>query len=71
MTMTYATMRGVATGGVIALLIHLYVNLATDFENGKNDPFGPYPRIPDKERLKVTFMIVMNIFQFMFDLPIR
>ncbi|XP_012528791.1 uncharacterized protein LOC105832419 [Monomorium pharaonis] len=41
-------------GGVtyICLLIHLNVNLATDGWWGERDPFGPYPRIPDKDLVK-------------------
>lgn len=34
--------------------------LATDFDNGRRDLFGPYPRIPDKELLKVTFVQLLQ-----------
>lgn len=34
--------------------------LATDFDNGRRDIYGPYPRIPDKELLKVTFLQLLQ-----------
>jgi len=43
----------------LLLLIQLNVFLATDWWYGQRDPFGPYPRIPDKDLVKVTFAIVV------------
>lgn len=43
----------------ILLLVQFNVYLATDWLHGWADPFGPYPRIPDKELLQVTSMIVV------------
>lgn len=44
-------------GGItfMLLFIHLNVMIATDYDKGRRDPYGPYPRIPDKELVKVTF----------------
>ncbi|KAL6439913.1 hypothetical protein ACFW04_004138 [Cataglyphis niger] len=46
-------------GGItfILLFIHLNVMIATDFDKGRRDPYGPYPRIPDKELIQkeITF----------------
>jgi len=39
-----------------------HLNLGTDFFNGKNDLLGPYPRIPDKEKLKV--ILAERLMQF-------
>ncbi|XP_024892412.1 uncharacterized protein LOC112467812 [Temnothorax curvispinosus] len=36
----------------IGLMVHLNVMIATDWWYGQRDLFGPYPRIPDKDRLK-------------------
>ncbi|XP_014475919.1 PREDICTED: uncharacterized protein LOC106745133 [Dinoponera quadriceps] len=40
--------------GALASLLLMYscVAIKTDFFDGRKDPFGPYPRIPDKEKLK-------------------
>ncbi|GAB1868398.1 hypothetical protein CAJAP_09477 [Camponotus japonicus] len=46
------------------LFIHLNVMLATDFDNGKKDPFGPYPRIPDKELLKKEMLFAEKCKKF-------
>lgn len=54
-------LRGVASTLSVCILLHLNIGLATDWMHGERDPFGPYPRIPDKEKLKVTFTIVMNL----------
>lgn len=48
-------------GGATFILIFVQMNvlLATDWWYGARDPYGPYPRIPDKDLVKVTFTFVM------------
>lgn len=43
----------------ILMMVQMNVLLATDWWHGERDPYGPYPRIPDKDLVKVTFTIVM------------
>ncbi|XP_011688544.1 PREDICTED: uncharacterized protein LOC105450421 [Wasmannia auropunctata] len=41
-------------GGItyILLMVQLNVFIATDWWYGQRDPLGPYPRIPDKDKVK-------------------
>ncbi|KAH0955236.1 hypothetical protein HN011_011987 [Eciton burchellii] len=45
-------MRLLETVISIGFITIFHINLATDFLDGKTDPIGPYPRIPDREKLK-------------------
>lgn len=51
-------------GSVLGLTIVTYfnINLHTDYFHGARDPFGPYPRIPDAEKLKVTFAFTRDLY---------
>lgn len=52
-----ARLRGMCTFLVNVVWANIMINLITDYRGGKTDPIGPYPRIPDKNRLKVIFFI--------------
>ncbi|XP_018395080.1 PREDICTED: uncharacterized protein LOC108773684 [Cyphomyrmex costatus] len=45
-------MRTLANITAILLMVQLNVYIATDWWWGARDPFGPYPRIPDKDLVK-------------------
>ncbi|XP_020292001.1 uncharacterized protein LOC109858796 [Pseudomyrmex gracilis] len=45
--------RGMATFLANLVWVNIMINLITDYHGGKYDPIGPYPRIPDQNRLKV------------------
>jgi hypothetical protein len=51
-------MRLLETVISIGFITIFHINLATDFLDGKTDPIGPYPRIPDREKLKVILRTV-------------
>lgn len=42
----------------VLLTTHMSIGIFTDGFYGERDPLGPYPRIPDREKLKVTFAII-------------
>ncbi|RLU16542.1 hypothetical protein DMN91_010610 [Ooceraea biroi] len=44
--------RTVASVLGFTIIANTCVNMITDFHDGANDLYGPYPRIPDKEKLK-------------------
>ncbi|XP_011638433.1 uncharacterized protein LOC105428064 [Pogonomyrmex barbatus] len=37
---------------MFAVITYFDILLVTDFWDGARDPMGPYPRIPDKDRLE-------------------
>nr|ADX36409.1 hypothetical protein [Brachymyrmex patagonicus] len=49
----------------VLLLVHLNIMIATDFDNGRRDPFGPYPRIPDKELVQQEIAFAEECKKFM------
>lgn len=51
-------LRTIAQVGVLLAIMQTNIFLATDWWYGERDPIGPYPRIPDKDLVKVTFTIV-------------
>ncbi|KYN03117.1 hypothetical protein ALC62_05984 [Cyphomyrmex costatus] len=55
-------MRTLANITAILLMVQLNVYIATDWWWGARDPFGPYPRIPDKDLVKKLVFAFSNRF---------
>lgn len=58
---TMYNMRNITSVLGLIVLINYNLGLRTDWYNGARDPFGPYPRIPDKDLLKVNFTTIANL----------